>query len=221
MGYTLNGMWLLKVGGFVLSHQSDMRKIAPLWLKFTEDVRADPDAWNLTGDVYATAPGIKPWISEMYGYVFAAATANIWHKIDEHAMIYPTYVTDHPPKILHYGLRFNISTQKATEDFQFDKHREQHFNPLACPPWNGSNESTERGLMSHPPHPKDLKTRINTKKRYVDLLAIETVNTLNEAFCKRHLQRCQLSTQLIEECYKVRECIALNNSVQSRVKAKI
>lgn len=32
-----------QVGGFIFQHQSDLRKMAPLWLKFSEDVRADPD----------------------------------------------------------------------------------------------------------------------------------------------------------------------------------
>jgi hypothetical protein len=32
-----------QVGGFILQHQSDLRRMAPLWLKFSEDVRADPD----------------------------------------------------------------------------------------------------------------------------------------------------------------------------------
>lgn len=58
-----------------------LRKVAPLWLQYTEDVRADPDAWKLSGDQYATKPGDKPWISEMYGYSFACAKADVWHKV--------------------------------------------------------------------------------------------------------------------------------------------
>jgi hypothetical protein len=48
-------------------------------------------AWNLTGDVYSTHPGDKPWISEMYGYSFGAAKANVWHRYHTTAMIYPGY----------------------------------------------------------------------------------------------------------------------------------
>lgn len=55
----------------------------------------DPlQAWNLTGDVFATHPGDRPWISEMYGYSFAAAKADVWHKSHLTAMIYPG---DHLP----------------------------------------------------------------------------------------------------------------------------
>ena len=64
-----------------------LRKVAPLWLQYTEDVRADPDAWKLSGDQYATKPGDKPWISEMYGYSFACAKADVWHKVRMHPFV--------------------------------------------------------------------------------------------------------------------------------------
>lgn len=48
-------------------------------------------AWHLSGDAYATHKGDKPWISEMYGYAFAAAKSDVWHKWDIHSMIYPGY----------------------------------------------------------------------------------------------------------------------------------
>jgi hypothetical protein len=32
-----------QVGGFTLMYTKDLRRVAPLWLKFTEDVRVDPD----------------------------------------------------------------------------------------------------------------------------------------------------------------------------------
>ena len=140
-----------QVGGFILMHKEDLRRMAPLWLKYSEDVRFDPDvrfllclhilpnlqkflksntsfleqplrfrylspsfadtclliqqcpmtrhvlacpcvqAWKLSGDVYATHPGDKPWISEMYGYSFGAAKANVWHKYHTTAMMYPSY----------------------------------------------------------------------------------------------------------------------------------
>ena len=35
----------------------DMRRVAPLWLEYTERVRQDPLAFNLTGDAYAKKPG--------------------------------------------------------------------------------------------------------------------------------------------------------------------
>ena len=48
-------------------------------------------AWNTTGDSYSVNPGDKPWISEMYGYSYACAAADVWHKVDFSAMLYPAY----------------------------------------------------------------------------------------------------------------------------------
>ena len=33
----------LQVGGFILMEKSDLKRMSPLWLKYSEDVRADPD----------------------------------------------------------------------------------------------------------------------------------------------------------------------------------
>lgn len=79
------------VGGFTLMHRDDLRRVAPLWLKYTEDVRFDPDAWTLSGDHYSIHKGDKPWISEMYGYSYACSKADVWHKVDHTAMLYPGY----------------------------------------------------------------------------------------------------------------------------------
>jgi hypothetical protein len=51
-------------------HIDDLRRFAILWLHKSEEVRADKAhyATNITGDIYASG-----WISEMYGYSFAAA----------------------------------------------------------------------------------------------------------------------------------------------------
>ena len=50
-------------------------------------------AWNLTGDSFTHNPGDKPWISEMYGYAFGTASADVWHNVDYEAMLYPGYTT--------------------------------------------------------------------------------------------------------------------------------
>jgi hypothetical protein len=47
-------------------------------------------AWNLTGDTSIKEPGGKTWISEMYGFCFAAAAAGVWHRqIDYTANLVP------------------------------------------------------------------------------------------------------------------------------------
>jgi hypothetical protein len=59
-----------KVGGVIIMHIDDLRRFALLWLHKSEEVRADKAhyATNITGDIYNSG-----WISEMYGYSFAAA----------------------------------------------------------------------------------------------------------------------------------------------------
>ena len=59
--------------------KSDLQRMVDNWVSITEDVRADPDAWTLSGDVFTKQPGDKPWIAEMYGYSYAAAKADVWH----------------------------------------------------------------------------------------------------------------------------------------------
>jgi hypothetical protein len=79
------------VGGFFFLHKDDLKALSHGWLKYTEDVRFDPEAWHLSGDSYSTHAGDKPWISEMYGYAFGASKANVWHKWDQTSMLYPGY----------------------------------------------------------------------------------------------------------------------------------
>lgn len=61
------------MGGVLIIHIDDLRRLAPFWLHKTEEVRADKAHWatNITGDMYQ-----QGWISEMYGYAFGAAEVN-------------------------------------------------------------------------------------------------------------------------------------------------
>ncbi|KAI7838943.1 hypothetical protein COHA_007303 [Chlorella ohadii] len=196
-----------QVGGFTLMATADMRRVAPLWLKLSEDVREDPLAWNLTGDHYALE-GDKPWIAEMYGYSFGCAAADVWHIANGRLMRYPGYAVDRetyedPPSVLHYGILWNVSGT----DYAFDKHWHYDFDALACPPWNMSDDPrlTKRGLFAHPPRPSAFNTTGLELMR--DLLAIEVLVTLNEAFCERHRRACPPSDELGRECSKA-EAIA-------------
>lgn len=190
-----------QVGGFILMHKQDLKRMVPLWLKYSEDVRFDPDAWNLTGDVYSTHPGDKPWISEMYGYSFGAAKANVWHRYHTTAMIYPGYQPIEPPKVLHYGLlwEFEVNGKK----YGFDKHWHYQFQATRCPPWDleGQHTDAKGGLFPHPPAASEFSTHGLELLR--DLLSIEVPLTLNEAFCEHHRKHCPKSEELDRECGKV------------------
>eukprot|EP00798_Chlamydomonas_sp_ICE-L_P009971 gene9972-7848_t len=220
-----------QVGGFFFIHRDDLKKMSPLWLKYTEDVRFDEMAYKYSGDVYAVHPGDKPWISEMYGYAFGAAKANaykysgdvyavhpgdkpwisemygyafgaakadVWHKWDTTSMIYPAYEPHAMPKLMHYGLRFEV------EQYKFDKHAHFGFDALACPPWDMTNQKS--GIMKQAPRVAEL-TRKGGKPSlyYQDLLAVEVVATINAGLCDFHLSHCSPSKELYEVCKDVWE----------------
>lgn len=67
--------------------REDLARMASDWVTITEDVRADPDAWTLSGDVFTKNPGDKPWIAEMYGYSYGAAKADVWHNTNDRCQL--------------------------------------------------------------------------------------------------------------------------------------
>ncbi|CAI5521642.1 unnamed protein product [Closterium sp. Naga37s-1] len=76
-----NATYCDKVGGYIVIHVEDLRRLAPLWSAKSEEVRADVEHYtiNATGDVHG-----QRWISEMYGYSFgssdvsATACRSVW-----------------------------------------------------------------------------------------------------------------------------------------------
>lgn len=52
-----------QVGGPYFMLMDDLRRVAPLWLSATEEMRQDHEAWKDSGD--KAAPGQPVWISEM------------------------------------------------------------------------------------------------------------------------------------------------------------
>ncbi|WIA09314.1 hypothetical protein OEZ85_008721 [Tetradesmus obliquus] len=189
-----------RVGGFFFVHRDDLKAMSHLWLKYTEDVRADPEAWRLTGDVYSKKPGDKPWISEMYGYSFGAAKAGLWHKYDEESMLYPSYMPNGVPRVLHYGLLFEVAHKGGK--WSWDKHWYHGFDVHKCPPWNLGAEHPLEGLFPWPPGPNDLLPNLSKAERHRDLISISVVHTLNAALCEFHLKNCPPSQQLREACDK-------------------
>jgi len=128
---------LAKVGGWEIFWASDLVKAAPLWFEYTKRVRQDPRAWwpfKGTGDVYITKESPRPWISEMYGYVFGTAMAGLRHNVEPSAQLYagmaPWDQDSFDPFLIHYGLRIDIG------DWNWDKHFElqgtAHRDKLNC-----------------------------------------------------------------------------------------
>ena len=78
-----------------------------------------------TGDAYVTR-GRAPWISEMYGYAFAAAEAGLTHVVHDDIMLFPGYPPDYEPSLLHYGLWCKAG------DHSFNKLSYKHFGVRNC-----------------------------------------------------------------------------------------
>eukprot|EP00195_Chlamydomonas_chlamydogama_P017790 CAMPEP_0202892052 /NCGR_PEP_ID=MMETSP1392-20130828/1901_1 /ASSEMBLY_ACC=CAM_ASM_000868 /TAXON_ID=225041 /ORGANISM="Chlamydomonas chlamydogama, Strain SAG 11-48b" /LENGTH=613 /DNA_ID=CAMNT_0049575927 /DNA_START=352 /DNA_END=2193 /DNA_ORIENTATION=- len=183
-----------QVGGFFFVHRDDLKRMSTLWLKYTEDVRADEMAYKYSGDVYAIHPGDKPWISEMYGYAYGAAKADVWHKWDTYSMIYPEYEPHGIPKLMHYGLHFKVG------GWAFDKHWHYGFDVTKCPPWDLKDARRTAGVFNPPPRPSSLTNQNKVTQYYRDLLSIETVAAMNAGLCDYHLRHCPPSQQLYDVC---------------------
>ncbi|KAK4267013.1 hypothetical protein QN277_023860 [Acacia crassicarpa] len=159
-----------KVGGLLAMHIDDLRKLAPMWLSKTEEVREDTAHWttNITGDIYG-----KGWISEMYGYSFGAAEVGLRHKINDYLMIYPGYVPREgtEPILLHYGLPFSVG------NWSFNKlaHHEDDI-VYDC-----------NRLFPEPPYPREVRMmQIDANQKRGLFLSVECMNTLNEGLLLQH-----------------------------------
>lgn len=160
-----------KVGGVIIMHIDDLRRFALLWLHKTEEVRADKGhyAKNITGDIYESG-----WISEMYGYSFAAAELKLRHVINSEILIYPGYVPAPGVKyrVFHYGLEFSVG------NWSFDKANWRNVD-LVNKCW---------AKFPDPPDPSTLNPTDDNMLQQ-DLLSIECAKTLNEALRLHHEAR--------------------------------
>ena len=116
---------LAKVGGWEIFWAEDLRKAAPLWFEYTKRVRQDARVhWPFrgTGDVFITKENPRPWISEMYGYVFGTAVAGLRHNVQHSTQLYagmaPWDEASYDPFLIHYGILIEI------DDWKWDKHDE-------------------------------------------------------------------------------------------------
>ncbi|KAL1565062.1 Peptidyl serine alpha-galactosyltransferase [Salvia divinorum] len=161
-----------KVGGVIIMHITDLRKFALRWLHKTEEVRADMAHWpkKFTGDIYEAG-----WISEMYGYSFAAAELNLRHVISNDILIYPGYVPERGVKyrVFHYGLEFRVG------NWSFDKAKWRHMD-AADKCW---------ATFPDPPDASTLdQSNDDTLQR--DLLSIECAKSLNQALRAYYRKKC-------------------------------
>lgn len=86
----INGHKIDKVGMPIFITSTDLKKLAPLWLKWTEIMRNKSDEW----------------IAEMYGYCLAAAELGFKHSVRNDLADRVPYNTVKNPYLLHYDLPF-------------------------------------------------------------------------------------------------------------------
>lgn len=67
-------------------------------------------------------------------------------------MLYPEYMPQYAPRVLHYGLFYNI----PGTTYKFDKHWYRSFEPLVCS--LSETEVPSDFLFPFPPHPSQLKS---------------------------------------------------------------
>jgi hypothetical protein len=145
-------------GYYHLFHKDDAKKVAPLWLHYTKQMRHHPEKYfaklknskliydidvEQKGGIYGEAP----WISELYGYAFAAAEVGLEHKFTRGGggVLYgDDFLTlNHDgPFLSHYTLSCHIPSieifkNKEDEvdeenDYLFDKNEFRDFDPMDC-----------------------------------------------------------------------------------------
>ena len=154
-------------------------------------------------------------------YSFACAKSNVWHTWDKTVMHYPTYTPSEIPKLMHYGLLFEFG------GYKFDKHWQYQLDLSICPPWELKEQEQKgrtAGLFAHPPSVSDLKKEGKSdlgNAYYGALLSLETVATLNAAFCDYHLDHCLPTPQLYSECKRAFDIFKEMKEEVKRVEASL
>lgn len=187
---------LAQVGGFHIFHRDDLRRIAPLWLKYTKQVRNF--AQTHTEVYYAEA--LRPrdgnenenslmlresqsiWHAEMYGYIFAAARANVAHRVRRDVMLYLGHepYLRRQPAMLHYGNDYTV------RNVYFNKLDHANLKISSCP-----------GMLFGAPQHMDWN---GVSKR--DAFCIEHLATLDASLCWYYRERAQCpSLRLPVACY--------------------
>ncbi len=147
-------------GYYHLFHKDDAKKVSPLWLKYTREVRHHPEKYfsklagsTLEEDINVEQKGLEygeaPWISEMYGYAFAAAEIGLEHKFTRGGggVLYGDdflSLNHDGPFLSHYTLSCHIPSIEIYTDnknkgeggegqeYVFDKRAFRDFDPSDC-----------------------------------------------------------------------------------------
>lgn len=96
------GRYADQVGGFLLIHREDLKRVAPSWLEYTERVKNDPVGDENDPNWAQT----KVLAADVYGYALAAAKVGLEHTVSAYAfnVMYGNYEPRAQPKALHYSV---------------------------------------------------------------------------------------------------------------------
>ena len=191
-----------QVGGFTVMHREDLEPLAPRWLYWTEQVRNDPDSWANTGDVFnQNGKAGPPWISEMYGYVFAAAERKLKFSVSDSFMLYPGYMPPRDerfPVVLHYGVTYRV------DDYAFDKHWYQGTDMTSC---------TRGQIFEKPITIGELTSREGTMMRRRDEIALIVAETLYNSTKERALKVCKRTDLDFSKPRQRYDCSIMENNI--------
>lgn len=201
---------LARVGGWEIFHAPDLARAAPLWFEYTKKVRTDKRVWwpfKGTGDVFITEANPRPWISEMYGYVFGSAMAGLRHNVVHSCQLYggmaPWDDASFDPFLVHYGILIEIPDKSGTTKtaWQWDKHRElqgeneRARDKLSCAVPFAPFPEVPENLVPHPPTDGKTLTRDNAETRRVEIVR-ELMRALNEGVRWHRARACGETSSL-------------------------
>ena len=113
----------------VIIHRNDLARLAPLWLKYTEDIRRDrqgPNKWPIEWNDNRFTVNRIEWVAEMFGYVIAAAHLDLRHEIADLQLVPSVHKTLTPSvPFLHYHVRVETADHKFWN--KGDDHAGQRF----------------------------------------------------------------------------------------------
>ncbi|KAL1503306.1 hypothetical protein AB1Y20_011358 [Prymnesium parvum] len=194
-------------GWYHLFHVEDLTQIAPRWLYYTERMRMNPQLyWRINGSIPRDIPtgddyvkfGEAPWISEMYGYMFAAAEQGIDTTLKEGMVEYADATSARPPplgpSIIHYGLHCHVN------EYHFTKYDYVDFDINSC----------GRFFFRAPQTPRPSQQ-----------LCAETVYLLNDALCDFYARHCPAEKEELmcpphADDSNIRECSNTGEECEAR-----
>ena len=202
-------------GYYHLIHKDDAKAVTPLWLHYTREMRLHPERYwaglegsKIEKDIDTVQRGVThghaPWISEMYGYAFAAAHLGLTHSFTRGGggVLYgDDFMTlNHAgPFAAHYTLSCSIPSkehyfpfERDEDSYKFDKN-EYTIDVINC---------DKGGWLDEPP-----------RSPVVDeagALCLENVERINYALCDYYRQNCPSDSyaylRSFDECpYNVNE----------------